>query len=274
MNKSIKWLIAGAVTVALLSGYCIWQNEDLGVTHYTYTSDKIGEDLNDYKIVHISDLHNKEFGKNSQRLISLIESEHPDMIVISGDMVDSRRTDIEAALRFVSQAVNIAPVYYSTGNHEERLEADTLAYLLSSLEEIGATVLENESVTVYKNDESLVLFGLKDGTIEDETEVDAFGDTNKLKLMIAHKPQYLEEYNALGADLVFSGHAHGGQVRIPFVGGLIAPDQWFFPKYSEGMHTFENVTVVISRGLGNSSVPVRVNNCPEVVVVTLKAENM
>ncbi len=272
MNKGIKWLIAGAVTVALLSGYCIWQNEDLGVTHYTYTSNKIGEDLNGYKIVHISDLHNKEFGKNSSRLISLIEAEHPDMIVISGDMVDSRRTDIEAALRFVSQAVNIAPVYYATGNHEERLEADTLAYLLSSLEEIGATVLENESVTVYKNDESFVLFGLKDGTLEMLENI--YSDTDKLKLMIAHRPQNLEAYNALGADLVFSGHAHGGQVRIPFVGGLIAPDQWFFPKYSEGMHSLDGVTVVISRGLGNSSVPVRVNNRPEVVVVTLEAENM
>ena len=272
MKKRIKWLIAGAVTAVLLGGYCIWQNEDIGVTHYTYTTDRIGEELNGYKIVHVSDLHNKEFGENNKRLISLISAEHPDIIVISGDMVDSRRTDVEAALRFVSQVVNIAPVYYATGNHEEHLEDDTLAYLLSSLEEIGATVLENEAVTVYKDDESFVLFGLKDGTLE--TISDAYTDTDKLKLMIAHRPQHLEAYNKLGANLVFSGHAHGGQVRIPFVGGVIAPDQMFFPKYTEGMHSFGNVTVVISRGLGNSLCPIRVNNRPELVVVTLKSDNM
>ncbi len=272
MKKGLKWLIAGTAVAVLATGYCIWQNEDIGISRYTYTSNKITGELDGLKIVHISDLHNKEFGKNNSRLISLISSESPDLIIISGDLVDSRHTDIESALEFVSMAKDIAPVYYSTGNHEERLDKESYAYLLSSLEEIGATVLENELVTVYKNDESFVLFGLKDGTLEMLENI--YSDTEKLKLLIAHRPQNLEAYNALGADLVFSGHAHGGQVRIPFIGGVLAPDQGFFPKLSEGVHTFDNTMMVISRGLGNSLCPIRVNNRPELVVITLNSENM
>ncbi|MBQ8624203.1 MAG: metallophosphoesterase [Oscillospiraceae bacterium] len=270
MNKKLKWLIAGAVTAAVISGYCLWQNEDIGVSYYSYTSEKIGEDLNGCKIVHISDLHNKEFGSNSSRLVKLISNEQPDIIIISGDLVDSRRTDIEAALNFVSQIVEIAPVYYSTGNHEERLDPDAYAYLLSSLEEIGATVLQNETETVYINDESFVIFGLKDGTVDSLEDI--YGDTDKLKLMIAHKPHLIDKYSALGADLVFSGHVHGGQVRIPFLGGLLSSERVFFPKYYQGVHQVNDTTLVISRGLGNSIIPIRINNRPELVVVTLSSK--
>ena len=274
MKKNLKLLIAGIVAVVLLSIYCIWQNEDVGVSNYEYVSEKIGKDLDGYRIVHVSDLHNKEFGKNSKRLVSMIEKQKPDIIVISGDLIDSRRTDIESALGFVSQITKIAPVYYVTGNHEERFEPDMLAYVLSSLEELGVTVLENESVAVYKDEESFVLYGLKEGTIEYGIEVDGFSETNKLKVMLAHKPHHFEEYHGMGADLVLSGHAHGGQVRIPFVGGVFAPDQFFFPKYTSGMHEYNGMTVVISRGLGNSRCPIRVNNRPELVVLTLKSKDM
>lgn len=272
MKKYFKWLISGVAVAVLATGYCVWQNEDIGISRYTYTSDKITEGLDGIKIVHISDLHNKEFGNDSSRLISLILKEAPDLIIISGDLVDSRHTDVEAALDFVSQAKDIAPVYYSTGNHEERLDKETYAYLLSSLEEIGVHVLQNGSETVYFGDEAIVIFGLRDGTLE--MLEDAYNDTDKLKLMIAHRPQHIEIYSKLGADLVFSGHAHGGQVRIPFIGGILAPDQGFFPKLTEGVHTFGDTAMVISRGLGNSLCPIRVNNRPELVSVTLKSKNM
>lgn len=270
MKKKFKWLIAGAVTAALIGGYCIWQNEGITVTDYSYTSNKIGSDLDGFKIVHISDLHNKEFGKDNSRLLSLISSQNPDMIVISGDLVDSRRTDIESALEFVSRAVEIAPVYYSTGNHEERFDETTMAYWLTSLEEIGATVLDNETATVYSGDESFVIFGLKDGSEWDVKDV--FGETDKLKLLIAHKPHFVDKYSSWGADLVFSGHVHGGQIRIPFLGGLLSSERIFFPKYCEGVHKVNNTTLVISRGLGNSIIPVRINNRPELVAVTLESE--
>lgn len=270
MKKKFKWLIAGAVTAALIGGYCIWQNEDIGISCYSYTSEKIGESLNGYKIVHVSDLHNKEFGKDSSRLISLISAQKPDMIIISGDLVDSRRTDIEAALTFASKAVEIAPTYYSTGNHEERFDDNTMAYWLSSLEEIGVRVLENEAETVYVNNESFVIYGLKDGSEWDVSDV--FGDTDKLKLMIAHKPHFIERYSTWNPDLVFSGHVHGGQIRIPFLGGLLSSERIFFPKYCEGVHKVNNTTLVISRGLGNSIIPIRINNRPELVVVTLESE--
>ncbi len=272
MKKGLKWLIAGTAAAVLATSYCIWQNEDIGISRYTYTSSKITGELDGLKIVHISDLHNKEFGKNNSRLILLISSESPDLIIISGDLVDSRHTDIESALEFVSMAKDIAPVYYSTGNHEERLDKETYAYLLSSLEEIGANVLENELQTVYFGDDSLCIFGKQDGAVAFIGDI--YNGTDKLKLMIAHKPQHIKQYANTGADLVFSGHAHGGQVRIPFIGGVLAPDQGFFPKLSEGVHTFDNTTMVISRGLGNSLCPIRVNNRPELVVVTLKNENM
>ena len=268
MKKCFKWLMAGAAVAVLATGYCIWQNEDIGISRYTYTSDKVTGNLDGLKIVHVSDLHNKEFGKNNERLVSVISKESPDLIIISGDLVDSRRTDIEAALDFVTQAVEIAPVYYSTGNHEERLDKETYAYLLSSLEEIGANVLENELQTVYFGDDSLCIFGKQDGAIAFIGDI--YNGTEKLKLMIAHKPQHIEQYANAGADIVFSGHAHGGQVRIPFIGGVLAPDQGFFPKLSEGAHTFGDTTMFISRGLGNSLCPIRVNNRPELIVVTLK----
>lgn len=272
MKKGLKWLIAGAAAAVLAGGYCIWQNEDIGISRYTYTSHKISGELEGLKIVHISDLHNKEFGENSSRLISLVSKESPDMIIISGDLVDSRHTDIEAALRFAEQAKSLAPTYYSTGNHEERLSNETYAHLLSSLEEIGVHVLQNESETVYFGNESLVVFGKQDGAVAFIGDI--YNRTDKLKLLIAHKPQLIKQYAAAGADLVFSGHAHGGQVRIPFIGGVLAPDQGFFPKLTEGVHTFDDTTMVISRGLGNSLCPIRINNRPELVVITLKSENM
>ncbi len=271
MNKKIKRLLCGALTAVLLGvGYCIWQNEGLTVTHYSYTSNKIGTGLNGFRIAHVSDLHNKEFGKNNSRLLSLISSQKPDIIIISGDLVDSRRTDIESALEFVSQAVAIAPVYYSTGNHEERFDDTTMAYWLSSLEEIGVTVLENETATVFSGDESFAIYGLKDGSEWDVKDV--FGNADKLKLLIAHKPHFIDKYSSWGADLVFSGHVHGGQFRLPFVGGVLSSERILFPKYCDGVHKVDNTTLVISRGLGNSIIPIRINNRPELVVVTLESE--
>lgn len=271
--KTVFKVLAAAALSAAAAGYIMWQNNALSVSEYSYSSDKITPDMDGFKIVHVSDLHNKEFGKNNARLISLIDKSRPDIIVISGDLADSRRTDIDAAVRFVKSASAIAPVYFTTGNHEHRLEQSELSELLERLEDAGAVLLLDKKERIVCKDSVIYIGGISDVSADRGLGGDMFSDNkDSLCLLILHRPQLAGYYAGCGADLIFSGHAHGGQVRIPFVGGLLAPDQGFFPKLSEGMHRLGGSHLVISRGLGNSLIPLRINNPPELVAVTLRSE--
>ena len=248
------------------------QNKTLNVSEYCYENQRIPDGFDQFRIVQISDLHNARFGKDNQRLIGKIESCDPDVIVITGDLVDSYFTNIPVSLSFVKQACKLAPVYYVSGNHECCLDSEEFEELMNGLEEAGAVVLEDECIPLESKDDSISLIGLKDeslqgGMLRILTEQAA---PSQLSLLLAHEPQYLDSYSECQVDLVFSGHAHGGLVRIPFIGGLIAPDQGFFPKYTEGMHESGDTTMVISRGIGNSSVSVRLFNRPEIVCVELQ----
>lgn len=254
--------------------FCLWQNNDLTITEYTYSSAKITPEMDGYKIVQISDLHNKQFGKNQTRLLKAISKENPDIIVVTGDLIDSNRTNINTAIEFMEGASKIAPVYYVTGNHENWLSDEEKQRLMKGLLEKGTIILDNEIKEISCGTESFLLAGLADENLSDDTLHNLLEEADKeFVLLLAHEPQYLERYSREKVDLVLTGHAHGGQFRIPFVGGLIAPDQGLFHKYTAGRHEMSDTAMFISRGLGNSIIPVRVFNRPEIVCVELKWED-
>lgn len=267
-NKKRK-LIVFLIILILLLLFCFWQNNMLTVSKYTYKSNKITAEMSDFKIIHISDLHNKNFGKNQKRIIEKIRKLNPDIIVITGDIVDSNHTDISKAMDFVNKAVEISPVYYVTGNHEHWLDDSEMRELMSGLDSAGVKILDNESVEVEKNGSLFVLSGLDDFHLEDDTLKNMKLDKNELNILLAHEPQYLTHYAMNNVDLVLSGHAHGGQFILPFIGGVIAPDQGFFPEYTDGEYMSEDTTIIVSRGLGNSVIPVRLFNYPDIVCITL-----
>lgn len=267
--KKKKYIVvAGLLIICII--LCTWGNNHMVVSEYTYENEKIGEDLDGYRIVQISDLHNKRFGNNQERLLSMVKDCRPDLIVITGDLVDGNRTNIEKAMAFIEGAVAIAPVYYVTGNHEKWLEPEEYTELQSQLSEAGAVWLDNEKAEIVVGNESFTLFGLDDSSLTNDTLKELAKDAKEnLWILLAHEPQNLKFYSNAKMDFVFSGHAHGGQIHIPFIGGLIAPDQGFLPEYTEGLYESENTTMVVSRGLGNSIIPIRIGNFPEIVCVEL-----
>lgn len=246
--------------------FCFWQNNDLTKTYYTYNA---GEALKGYKILQISDLHNKRFGKNQTRLLKAMKEYAPDMIVVTGDIVDSNHTDIDIAIELIEGAVDIAPVYYVTGNHENWLEEATRQELIDRIEKAGAVYLCNKVVTLEYQGAEMILAGLDNANLRDDTLQEMTKDIQEQQfvLLLAHEPQNIKHYSEAPVDLILSGHAHGGQVRLPLIGGLVAPDQGLLPEYIEGLHKEGSSSMIISRGLGNSVIPVRIFNRPEIVCV-------
>ncbi len=269
-----KKIIILMLIIIILITFCLFQNKHLVITTYTYESEKLGADLDGYRIVQISDLHNAEFGKENKKLLETIRSCSPDIIVITGDLVDSNHTNVERAVAFVKEAVKIAPVYYVTGNHEYWLEPSENEQMMQGILAAGACDLDDEAVCIEKGDSSFMLAGLDDQHLSDETLKNLLQEQkNELSIVLAHEPQYLQNYANAGADLVLTGHAHGGQIRLPFVGGIVAPDQGFLPEYTSGKYNRADTEMIVSRGLGNSIIPVRLFNYPEVVCVELRCKN-
>ena len=208
----------------------------------------------------------------------LLEAAQPDIIVLTGDLIDSRKTDIGVAGSLAEKAVEIAPTYFVTGNHEARI--DGYDELRNNLIAAGVTVLENEAVAIEKDGDEITLLGVNDPSFQTDyligdsasvvqSALDGLADDEQYTILLSHRPELFETYADASVDLVFSGHAHGGQFRIPFLGGVIAPNQGFFPKYDAGLYTQGNTNMVVSRGLGNSLFPFRVNNRPELIIVEL-----
>jgi len=269
-----KKILILMLIIIILIPFCLFQNKHLVITTYTYESEKLGADLDGYRIVQISDLHNAEFGKENKKLLETIRSCSPDIIVITGDLVDSNHTNVERAVAFVKEAVKIAPVYYVTGNHEYWLDPSENKQMMQGILAAGAYDLDDEAVCIEKGDSSFMLIGLDDQHLSDETLKNLLQEQkNELSIVLAHEPQYLQNYANAGADLVLTGHAHGGQIRLPFVGGIVAPDQGFLPEYTSGKYNRADTEMIVSRGLGNSIIPVRLFNYPEVVCVELRCKN-
>ncbi len=285
MIKKRKRLIVFGSILILFSSLMIcivWGNKALELNSYYIVSEDLPKSFEGFRIAQVSDLHNAEIGKDNQKLISTLKEAKPNIIVITGDMIDSRNTKTDVALCFAKEAVKIAPCYYITGNHEAR--ASEYSQLKKGLLELGVTVLEDDKVKIELLGETITLFGVldprfnADSTLDDKTAVgnkldDLIVEEDGYTILLSHRPELFETYVDRALNLVFSGHAHGGQFRLPFVGGIIAPNQGLFPKYDAGIYTEGNTNMVVSRGVGNSIVPFRVNNRPEIVLVELNSNS-
>ena len=276
-SKTILTLISFLLIIFI--GWTLWGNTALEVNEYEIVSDRIPQGFDGFRIAQVSDLHNAEFGEGNSKLIQLLSQTEPDIILLTGDLIDSRQTNIKIALAFVQEAMKIAPVYFVSGNHEARVSE--YEDLKMGLAEAGVIVLENQKVEITREGESITLMGIDDPSFQESY---LFGDAESVArqaiddlqnesdgytILLSHRPELFELYVETGMDLVFSGHAHGGQFRLPFIGGLVAPNQGFFPKYDAGLFSEENTNMIVSRGVGNSIVPLRFNNRPEIIVVML-----
>ena len=273
-------LIMSVLVILCLGIWTLWGNIALEVNEYEIVSDRIPQGFDGFRIAQVSDLHNKDFGEGYGQLLTLLSEINPDIIVVTGDLIDSRQTDLDVALEFAWQAGKIARVYYVSGNHEARIR--DYEDLKIGLVEAGVVILENQKVQITREGESITLIGIEDPSFQEDY---LFGDSESVArqaienlqnesdgytILLSHRPELFDLYVETEMDLVFSGHAHGGQFRLPFIGGLVAPNQGFFPKYDAGQFTEENTTMIVSRGVGNSIIPIRFNNRPEIVLVTLR----
>ena len=279
-NSKVKTILVACAAILAISIFCVWENNAITTTQIQYVIPKIPEEFNGYRIVHISDLHNKLFGKAQERLLEKIRAVSPDIIVITGDLIDRRKFDLETAMVFVRGAVKIAPVYYVSGNHEAWSGA--YSNISQALKSSGVHVLDDTKTTLVKGKGKIEILGLSDpdflrysyldgtNTSKLKEHLERLSDDAIFQILLCHRPELFDIYVRENLDLIFSGHAHGGQVRIPFVGGLVAPDQGLFPKYTAGAYTKNQSTLIVSRGLGNSIIPIRIFNRPEIVAVTLR----
>lgn len=277
-NKKIIIIILILIFIAvLIFCECIRSNNFLTVNNYVIKNNEL---KNPVRFAFISDLHNKEFGEDNCDLVNLIAEQQPDFIAVGGDMITRTYENNDNMKTILTQIAKIAPVYCCLGNHES-----DLSYIFdfkSDIENCGATLLDNEHTTITtKNGEEILIIGMSGYPYPDTDEKhfwDELQDSDVLSadnysLLLIHAPDYL--YGLLpdsGIDLTMCGHTHGGLVQIPFIGGLIAPNQMFFPEYDKGLFEFGESTMIISAGLANSYPVPRFNNPPEICVVELQPE--
>lgn len=254
------------------------------ITKREITLDELPEAFSGLTIAHVSDYHNAFFGIRASKLIHKIKKLDADVIFFTGDLIDRRTPNLRRAKMFIGKLETLGPVYYVTGNHEIHYKAFGALY-----DAIGQSKIRNISMnrtSLTRNNETVHLIGMNDvwfyGDEETDEIYDAFEARLKdkiegvegFKILLSHRPELLDMYAALGIDVVFSGHAHGGQFRVPIIKGLYAPHQGVFPKYTEGVYEKGKTKLHVSRGLGNSRFPFRLFNQPEIIKVTLRRKEM
>lgn len=272
-------LLALIILFVVIGTIC---NRTLKSTEYEVQSEKLPKEFENFKILQISDLHNCAYSKGNRKLIELAKNAKPDVIAITGDMIDSRKTKPEVSLALAKEFVKIAPCYYVTGNHEARIKEKAEEFI-EKLIKAGVTYLDNKAVEITRQSESILLLGVKDPfhywlpekfnkpeIMRNNLRKITCPDERRFRILLSHRPEVFDVYKDFRIDLTLAGHAHGGQIRLPFIGGLFAPCQGFFPKLTSGHHNKDNSHLIVSRGLGNSSFPLRLFNPPESVIVTLK----
>ena len=279
--KKIGWIKAFvALSSAAIPVYCYVQNNLLEANEIHLESSRVPKGFDGFKLSHVSDLHNKEFGKNHRKIIAKINEFAPDAIAITGDLIDRRITKLSVAMDFIKRAVKIAPIYYVTGNHEKRSE--NYSILKRELLSAGVNIMDNRYVMLHRNGDVIQLMGLGDFAVSEPFSSDMYGEMvskiiapmkreHKLDftVLLAHRPEYFYAYATENIDVTLTGHSHGGQIRLPGIGGLYAPGQGFLPKYCGGVYHKEKSVLISSRGLGNTSrFPMRINNHPEILGIT------
>jgi predicted MPP superfamily phosphohydrolase len=275
-----------ACVLLILALLLVLSNTWIQPTTFLLSSPRIPAAFDGYRIVQLSDLHNTRFGPGQGRLLRAIRRQRPDLIVITGDLIDGDWRREKHSLELARQLATVAPSFFVTGNHEA-ITRDRPG-LLAFLESHDVQVLHNASRVLRRGGESILLSGVDDpeafadghrrwaerqeawrqalaGLREDSEE-------GPYTILLSHRPESFSGYAALGFDLVLCGHAHGGLIRFPLVGALYAPDQGRMPRYTSGRHVLGQTSMIVSRGLGRGMTPLRLFNRPELVVVWLKAE--
>lgn len=285
MKKALPIIISLVLIIlaAAAAVYLYFDNTRIDSTEYEVKVRDLPQAFDGFRIVQISDFHNSTFGENNCRLIDAIRSAKPDIIVITGDYLDSRNTNPAITDALTEVLVKTAPVYYVTGNHEFRIP-EQFSESEKNMKNSGVHVLRSGSEYIELDGQRIRIVGVDDPTFytngefqgqscdEMISDIKNLCDDSCISVLLAHRPSLFDDYAAAGADIILSGHEHGGQFRIPFVGGLFAPDEGLFPEYCDGVHRKGNSTLVVSRGLGQSVFPFRVNNSPELVTVVLRCE--
>lgn len=258
------------------------------LSSYIIRNEKLPKEFHNYRIVHLSDLHLKEFGKNNTKLIKKIDKVIPDVIFVTGDMVYKRKISFDVVYQLMQKLVNKYPVYYIWGNHESALKEKIKQQLQEKLEALGVKVLIDEQTNISRGNKNINLYGIDFNfklepknveAITDERYRKAFKkqikplDQSQYNILLAHDPLNYELYDETGFDLVFSGHVHGGALRV-FGKAIFSPRRLLFPKYSSGVYQGKNGCLVVSRGLGNSTIKFRMFNFPQIVCVTLKIDKI
>lgn len=274
----------------LLIIHVIYENKNLSTEYYTVTSEKIPQSFQGHKFVVLADLHNNSYGPNNNRLLDAIYKVNPSFIIIAGDMlVAGKAYKDEVSYALIKELSKKYPIYYGYGNHEQRIITndgphyhDEFNQYKEKLEDLGVTFLYNRTEEIYKGKDAIHITGLaldnlyfKKGRItpltkEDVEKLVGISNNQCYNILIAHNPVYFEQYALWGADITLSGHLHGGIMGIPYLGGFISPQYTFFPKYCCGLYKYKNKVLLVSRGLGMHTIKIRINNRPELMVVTLQ----
>ena len=277
-----RHIIRKAVYLCLII-FFIWVTLDNALIHTTYTTVQLKglpDSFSGYRIVQVSDLHNNMYGINQSYLISRIKAANPDIIVITGDLVDRNTADVDNAMAFVSRAVEIAPVYYVSGNHEASVLNEYME-LMIRMGKAGVNELDNKAVSLNSKDGAVILAGIRDPAFDWSNTSVAIADSqikkvlegfdrDKATILLSHRPELLKTYSENSIDLVLTGHAHGGQVRLPFIGPIYSPSQGLFPKLTSGLYSEGETQMYVSRGIGNGIAPFRFNDGPELAVIILQ----
>ena len=234
-------------------------------TQYQLRSSKLPGVFDGFTIAQVSDFHNQPAG--NQTLLAMLAEAKPDLIAVTGDLIDSRRTNVAISVQFIREAVKIAPVYYVPGNHEGRIPV-AYAELKTALSKLGVVILENENAIWEQGTDTVTITGLLDPRFHIPwPEL----PSRHYRIVLSHRPELFAQYVERGFDLVLTGHAHGGQFRLPLIGGVFAPQQGLLPKYTAGIHVAKETSMIVSRGLGNAPIIPRINNRPELVLITLES---
>lgn len=277
MKKELKYIrLVSSILffILVLSSYCFAQNNWIKIENIKVEVKELPKELKGLKIAHISDVHLPKNASNVESIVDKVKQEKPDIIVMTGDIIDEsadlKTCGLDKLCRGLSK---ITKTYAITGNHE--LWNGHVDEWTSILVENNIEVIDNKVGIYTKNNKSIAILGLKDGY---EYKSEDFKDISNCKnmpiILLAHRPELFGSYssssNSINPNIVFSGHAHGGQFRIPIINkGIIAPNQGFFPKYTSGLYTYNNVKMIVSRGLGNSIIPIRINNRPHLPIIEL-----
>ena len=274
-----RHFIRKAVYLCLII-FFIWVTLDNALIHTTYTTVQLKglpDSFSGYRIVQVSDLHNNMYGINQSYLISRIKAANPDIIVITGDLVDRNTADVDNAMAFVERAVQIAPVFYVSGNHEADI-LDKYKDLMIRMGKVGVVELENQTYSIVSGEGTITIAGIRDPAFDwGRSSVEVADaeikkamegtDSKQVTILLSHRPELLKTYAENGMDLVLTGHAHGGQVRLPFIGPIYSPSQGLFPKFTSGLYSEGETQMYVSRGIGNGIAPYRFNDGPELAVL-------